>query len=71
MVEDCVIVDEGVKKRRGGSMGDEEKRAKDQRLKSLFNSEEKRGILTGPGIIVGKEIDGNDSGEKNVKNTDC
>ena len=47
-------------------MGEKEKGAEDEGLDGFFDSEEKRGVLAGFGIVVGKEIDRNDAGEEDV-----
>lgn len=66
VVEDVFIVNEGIKKRSRGLVGEEEKGAEDEGLDGFFDSEEKRGVLAGFGIVVGKEIDRDDAGEENV-----
>lgn len=71
MVKDVFVVNEGIEKRGGRLVGEEEEGAENEGLDRFLDPEEERGVLAGLGIIVPKKINRDESGEEDVTDTDC
>ena len=70
VVKNGIVVDEGIEERGGRLMGEEEEGAEDEGLDRFLDSEEKRGVLSGFGVIGREKIDRDDAGEENVAHSD-
>ncbi len=70
VVEDAVVVNEGIEKGRGGLVGEEEEGAEDEGLDGFLDTEEERGVLAGLGIVGREKINRDEAGEEDVEDAD-